>query len=45
MNNSDGSCSCRKETQETTQQDPDDPGPWRWYPAALDVIGRFASSA
>jgi hypothetical protein len=45
MKESDGSCSCRKKTQETVQKDLDDPGPWRWYPAALDVIGRFTSSA
>lgn len=41
MNDSDGSHSCRKITQETAQKDVDDPVPWRLYSAAFDVTGRF----
>ena len=43
MNDSDGSCSSRKKTQKTAQKDLDDPGSWRLYLAALDVIGRLAN--
>jgi hypothetical protein len=43
MNDSDGSHSCRKKKQETAKKDLDDPGSWRLYLAALDVIGRLAN--
>ena len=45
MNDSDGSHSCHKKTREAAQKDLDDPVPWRFYPAAFDVIGRLANSA
>jgi hypothetical protein len=45
MNDSDDSHSCRERAQRAAQKDLDDPVPRRFYPAALDVIGRLANRA
>jgi|GEM_PF-2267599 hypothetical protein len=41
MSDSCGSYFCQVMTQETVQEDPDDPGPRRFRLAVRDVNGRF----
>lgn len=43
MNGSDGGHISHEMTQKTAQKDLDDPGPRRFFPAALEVIGRLAN--